>query len=110
MPSSKWITAEQHTILSKYDELWAGMLADGSMLEVTDRFVRDISDTHSCIVTVLHGGDWSYGKCHTCKEYSINMNQAAQSKDENIGSKQFRNFLGGFLSHYETEHKDLIRK
>ena len=106
MPHSKWITAAQYKLLSKYDKIWAENLLVGRLtVGHNDKDERDIGDWDYCIVGVLHNCLSAYSNCQRCTDFAIALNNEYQNRVfENYGAKQFRQVLGEFLAHYGIKH------
>ena len=108
MPSSKWITAEQYVILSKYSKKWANKLVRNDM--------NYIASYRWCVVGSVHETG-NYNNCSYCDNYSEILNTDYNevrmfdngTDDYFHALHKFRTALGNFLNHCETAHKDLIK-
>ena len=103
---AKWITAPQYKILSKYDKIWADLLKRGEHYRMNISPVRNIESHTHCIVGVLHLQDPFYKNCKDCRHYAHELNEKylADHRGINGGTKLFRTLLGGFLTHFESQH------
>ena len=109
---AKWITAPQYKILSKYDKIWADLLKRGEHYRMNISPVRNIESHTHCIVGVLHLYDPFYENCKDCVHYAHELNEKYKSDHRGIngGAKLFRTLLGGFLTHFESQHPKAVLK